>query len=163
MNTIQCQNCGAENVGTVNFCKQCGSRLERAAVTDPPPPNTPSPLAPPRMGTVVAPSSNRLEHKHTTLRRIATLCRIISYLLVGWAVLGVLGGLFIMFSDLFGVFADSFEIGLTVIGANVIFGIVAYVFWQLIAESISVMLDIEENTRRTAVLLEQNGRQRMES
>lgn len=33
MNAIQCQNCGAENAATVHFCKQCGSKLERARVT----------------------------------------------------------------------------------------------------------------------------------
>jgi predicted amidophosphoribosyltransferase len=29
MSTIHCQKCGAKNVGLVNFCKQCGSKLER--------------------------------------------------------------------------------------------------------------------------------------
>jgi hypothetical protein len=40
------------------------------------------------------------------------------------------------------------------IGALIWAGIV-YIFWRVIGEGISVLLDIEENTRRTAVLLQQ--------
>ncbi len=94
MNTIQCQNCEAENLGTVDFCKQCGRRLERAAVTDPPPSNTPPPIAPPRMGTAVSPSSVRVESKFAALRGIAALCRLLAYIFAGLTALGGIAGFF---------------------------------------------------------------------
>lgn len=150
MNTIQCQNCGAENVGTVNFCKQCGSKLERVAtaVTDPPPPDVP-PVTPPRMGGMpVAPSSVRVESKFAALRGIAAFCRLLAYIFAGLAVLGGVGGFFVGL-------ADSFFTALGLLVGSLIWAGVIYIFWRVIGESISVLLDIEENTRRTATIIEQ--------
>jgi hypothetical protein len=74
----------------------------------------------------------------------------LSYVFAGLAGLQALFGLFVLISD-------SFLTGLGLIVGAAIWGGVAYIFWQIVAESISVLLDIEANTRRAAVLLEGTG------
>jgi len=66
---------------------------------------------------------------------------------VGLAVLGAIGG-FILLSD-----SVLTRLG-ALLGAFV-WGAITYIFWQIIAESISVLLDIEVNTRQAAAALEQ--------
>jgi hypothetical protein len=51
--------------------------------------------------------------------------------------------------------AESFFLGLSVLTTAVVGGALLYSFLQVLAESISVMLDIEANTRRAANILEQ--------
>jgi len=84
---------------------------------------------------------------YTALRGIANLCRILSWIAVGLAALQALGGLWVM--------TNSFLLGLTSVIAAIVGGGLLYILLQVVAESISVMLDIEANTRRAAVLLEQ--------
>lgn len=149
MNTIQCQNCGAENVGTVNFCKQCGSKLERPSAPDMPPgpegfKATPGIQA---SGTTVA-QPLRIEHKFAALRGIASFCRLLAYIFAGLTALGGIGGFLVGLTD-------SFFTALGVLVGSLIWAGIVYIFWRVIGESISVLLDIEENTRRTATILEQ--------
>lgn len=156
VDTISCENCGTENVSGVKFCKQCGNKLERSDQTAVAGQSSAPATAKERSGsftstaqrtTPVSHSTVRAENKYTALRGIARLCRTLSWIFVGLASLIALGGLVAMF--------DSFLAGVgTIIGAAV-WGAVAYIFWQIVAESISVLLDIEANTRRTAALLEQ--------
>lgn len=42
MSSMTCTNCGAENPGHVNFCKQCGSKLEGEGQTAKPAMTTPT-------------------------------------------------------------------------------------------------------------------------
>jgi hypothetical protein len=80
---------------------------------------------------------------------MAALCRLLGWAIVGLAALQAIGGLVVLFSDLLP------GLGLIVVAA--IMGAVGYVFWNMIAESISVILDIEANTRRAAELLAQKN------
>lgn len=88
-----------------------------------------------------------LDSRYSTLRSIAALCRIIGYVFSG---LGVLSGLFGAIIRL----SDSFWMAIGVLIASLMGAVIVFVFWLIIAESISVILDIEENTRKTAVLLQ---------
>ena len=141
MGTIYCDSCGAENLDSVKFCKQCGNKLtipEHVDVAN-------------RSSEVTAAAGARsqisVENKYAALRGIASLCRILSYVFVGLAALGALGGLIAMF--------NSFLTGLGAIIGATVWGAVTYVFWQIVAEGITVLLDIELNTRQVASLLEQ--------
>ncbi len=153
MNAIQCQNCGAENVGTVNFCKQCGSKLERPSVPDRPPSPEGYKAASgiQTSGTAAAHPPVRIEHKFAALRGIASFCRLLAYIFAGLTALGGIGGFLVGLTD-------SFFTALGVLVGSLIWAGILYIFWRVIGESISVLLDIEENTRRTAVLLEQKER-----
>ncbi|GIK57935.1 MAG: DUF4282 domain-containing protein [Chloroflexi bacterium] len=148
MPTIQCQNCGAENVGTVNFCKQCGSKLERPSAPTPSPEPKAFAADLPASGTAVAPPPVRIENKFAALHGIASLCRLLAYIFAGLAVLGGIVAFFIALSDSFFAAVGA------LIGA-LIWATITYILWRVIGESISVLLDIEENTRRAATILEQ--------
>lgn len=140
MNMLICNNCGAENLDNVKFCKQCGSKL-----------STPEQVASTPERTAVSAATTQIENKYTALRGIASLCRLLGWVFVGLAGLGALFGVIAIFSD-------SFFSGLGYIIGAAIWGAVMYIFWNIIAESISVLLDIEMNTRRAAALLEQRTR-----
>jgi hypothetical protein len=95
--------------------------------------------------TTAAPSSS----SYAALRSIAALCRLIGWAMVGLAALQALAGLVVLFND--------FLPGLGVIVVAAVMGAIGYVFWNVLAESILVILDIEANTRRTADLLAQRN------
>jgi hypothetical protein len=154
MNTIICESCGTENPDNVKFCKQCGSKLAAAIPTYAPVLNEPSPTqekpAPTWTTPVAAPSNPSIERRYGALRSIAALCRIIAYVFGG---LGIIGGLVAFIIGL----SDSFFAATAALIGGLISALLVFVFWLIIAESISVILDIEENTRRTAVLLKERG------
>jgi len=83
---------------------------------------------------------------YSALRGIATLCTALGWLIVGLAGLIAIGGLISM--------GDNFFRGAGIIIGSVFTGGFSFIILRVIAESISVLLDIEANTRRTAVILE---------
>jgi hypothetical protein len=165
---INCQACGEQNPTTSKFCRSCGIKLEIASasveqtsdIADSQPQWSASQMAvsspktkPPtvREGTSRSKgdqqqSGNKLSD-YAALRSIAALCRTLSWIAIGLAALQAIGGLVVM--------SDSFLAGLAVIMAAAIGGGLLYILLQVIAESISVILDIEANTRRAASVLEQ--------
>jgi hypothetical protein len=100
------------------------------------------------MGTAASPTPIRLETKFTSLHNIAATCKLLAYLLAGLVVLGGIGAFVITVSD-----SATSAVG-ALLGA-LIWAAIVYIFWRVIGEGISVLLDIEENTRRAAVLLQQ--------
>jgi hypothetical protein len=151
MPTVICENCGTENPDSVKFCKQCGTRLL----------TTVEPIM-----TAVAPSlvplsstsgqlSEPMERRYGALRGIAALCKILA---IVFAVLTLLGGLLSssVYADLLGI--GGLLGGIIGLIVSLIPAAIVYIFWRVIGEIISVQLGIEENTRRTAVLLEQQMR-----
>ena len=157
MNTVNCTDCGAENPTNVNFCKQCGNKLKNegqtagpamSATTTAPIKEQPS-YAP--SGTPMTPVQTRqpdvkMEKRYGALRGIATLCQVLA---IVFAVISILSGLFWFFIS----FSDSFLIAAGSLVGALISAAIVYIFWRIIGESISVLLDIEENTRQTTVLL----------
>lgn len=141
---IICDSCGAENLDNMKFCKQCGSKLTVSESVDS------EGQIPGGRATAVSNAPVTVENKYTALRGIASLCRLLGWVFVGLAGLGALFGLITIFSD-------SFFTGLGFIVGAAIWGAVMYIFWNIIAESISVLLDIEMNTRRAAAILEQRA------
>jgi len=110
----------------------------------------PSPqYAPPResRGSSAAPSTYSAGG-YTALRGIASLCTLLGWIILGFAGLSAIGGLVAM--------TDSFFTGIAIIALSVFSGGFSFVILRVIAEGISVMLDIEANTRRAAAILERS-------
>jgi hypothetical protein len=152
-----CPKCGEANAEKTNFCLNCGEQLtleeETVAAAEPQPaPVVAAPAAAAAaqsVPAVAAPVGVNLPAKrdYTALRGVAALCKIISWVFVGLAVLQVIGGVIVLLND--------FLVGLGVIVGALIVGAIGYVFWRIIAESILVILDIEDNTRQTAIAIAQ--------
>lgn len=100
-------------------------------------------------GTAGAPSSYA-SSGYAALRGMASLFNLIGWGFVGLGGLGAIGGLVALGSD-----EDLALVGLVILVASVFWGGLGYVSMRVVAESISVLLDIEANTRRAANLLEQ--------
>lgn len=152
MSLLTCEKCGTPNPGNVKFCKQCGNQLtfgsaDSAAYTPEPPKINPAARAPISIaGSSAAAQSGK---RYGALRGIAGFCRLMGFIFVGLQGLGALYGIYVLF-------ANSFLSGLGIIIGAAIGAGIAYIFWNIIAESISVLLDIEENTRQTASLLQRS-------
>lgn len=157
---LTCEKCGTENPSNVKFCKQCGNQLilveaGETAVSDPTPP-TYNPIA--LAGSEYkSPAPTNSGKRYSTLRTISAICRIMGYVFGGLGVLSaIFGGIAVLNNPYLRYFSPVFSAFGVFIG-TLIWAAVVFVFWLIIAESISVVLDIEANTRRTAQLLEKQG------
>lgn len=144
-----CPKCGAPVAQPAGrFCMACGAALASANAAErvPAQPATPvsavvvqpSPTAPPYAPSPYAASS------YAGLRTIARLFTALGWLSVIIGALTALGGVII-------IVQRSFLGGLGVIAGAVITGMLAYLLCRMMAEGISVFLDIEANTRQTAI------------
>lgn len=167
-----CASCGTENSVTSKFCLSCGGALngasaeegESSAVGQSWPeqgwaPSTSTPAVATGKQAASArqaqgagagySASSFASGDYGAMRGLAQLCRFISYVFVGAAILGGLVGLITI--------TRSFTMGLGMIVSAALFGAFNYIIFRLLGESISVIIDIEANTRRTAQLLEKWG------
>jgi len=150
MSPTRCPKCGAPVAQPAGrFCMACGAALVSADAAErvPTQPATPasggavqpSPTAPPYAPSPYAAGS------YAVLRTIARLFTALGWLSVIIAALTALGGVIVMVTQ------DSFLGGLGVIAGAAITGTLAYLLCRMMAESISVFLDIEANTRQAAI------------
>jgi hypothetical protein len=139
---ITCPKCGEPNSSEKRYCASCWASLVGISARQ----------SAPSAGTYASVTSTSsytpssyASSDYSALRGIASLCTGLGWLIVGLSALGALRGLFIMFGgrDLWG--------GFLTIGSAVIVGGFFYIILRIIAESISVLLDIEANTRQSAV------------
>lgn len=94
-------------------------------------------------------------HRYVAMRTIAGLCNILAWISL---VLGFLGGLvsgYVFGSNLLG--SGIFGVIGGLIG-GAIAGALGWIYWRLLGEGIWLALDIESNTRRSAVALEEQRR-----
>lgn len=144
MTAIICDNCGTANPENVKFCKQCGARLlttvEPSVTAAAPAIFTPSAQTAP-----AGQPADLLEKRYGTLRGIAALCKVLAGVFTVLIISIGIASVFISNTDFLNI--------IILIGTPISAALV-YIFWRVLGESISVQLDIEENTRRTAVLLE---------
>jgi uncharacterized membrane protein YvbJ len=158
MSTVNCANCGAENPTHVNFCRQCGSKLknEEQAADPPIAATTTAPIKEQpvyaRSGTLTTPTQARQsdaekEKRYGALRGIATMCQALA---IASAIIIVLLGVILFFVLL----SESFSMAISTVTGALLSAAIVYIVWRIIGESISVLLDIEENTRQTAFLLQ---------
>lgn len=175
MTTIYCSQCGEENLATASSCIKCSAKLvppgesakdakRVSEIADTAEPGSHSSTRQtPQQASQQAPgfsSSSNYTPKsegssfaasgyaaggYAELRRIASFCQLISYVAAG---IGILLGL----GALFGADSAATRLGGLLLGA--IIGAAGYIIWQIIGASVSVILDVEANTRRTAQILE---------
>ena len=116
-----------------------------------PPAYTPPPaVVPPLAGGPAAAPAPAGGHRVVAMRTIAGLANILA---IVSAVLGFLGGLITGWQAIGGPLGI---LGGLVVGA--IAGALGWIYWRLLGEAIWVILDIEANTRRAAVALEEQKR-----
>ena len=91
-------------------------------------------------------ASTRSSKRYKALSGISSLCTGLSHLMLGLAGLGIFGGLQVIVSQ-----SSPTIFGFLIIIVSIIGGAATYIFFRVLAEGISVFLDIESNTRATAM------------
>lgn len=145
--SVTCPRCQTVNPGSSAYCISCGWPLEGAASSAPVSP-APQPYAsaPQRSYSPSGPSV-MVEQRYKTLRIISTFLTVLAWIyLVG----GVIGGIIwaIIGSDYYGGYG-FFGVLLGILGGGLMFAM-----FKAYAELLHLAIDIEENTRRTAAMLE---------
>lgn len=149
-NTMPCPHCGETNPATALYCQRCLADLKEK-------PKQRSfdgfgPQGQAQYEGVAAAgykSSGTPTGGYGATRIIGQFSMLLAWGAVGIGGLIVLGGLLTLFRD------GGFLIGLGIMIMGVFWGGVFHLIFRLIAESISIILDIATNTNRTADLLEQ--------
>jgi hypothetical protein len=155
VNKIICPKCLKENNEDRLVCWECGTELNNKSIssdkqtsqngsesvnTQLPISSRNTPSSHKRYSSGLA--SLRFGTKYHALEGIAGVCNTIATIFAVIAGIGVFFGFVLLFRD--GI------LGFGVMVAAGLFGVSGYIGYKLIAEAISVILDIEMNTRQTA-------------
>ncbi len=149
MSYVTCAKCGQENTGESLYCIDCGASLRGLPRVEPK-------LAQPVVGhssqrTTYAPAPDAPSvysaSSYAGLRSIAALCSGLGWLVMVMTGLGMIGSLIVML----GRERSFFLAGLGGIIVSLVIGGLCFLLLRVIAEGISVFLDIEANTRETAI------------
>lgn len=156
-----CPKCGMLNAEDRSVCTNCGTVLPLPAQVAPqgqpipaptksyPSPNQPTPVP------LYPPVQSLPKKRYGILRTVSGILNVLAWVSLIFGILGgLLGGIFgmgSMFRDNIG--AGVFGVLLGIVG-GVILGVVWFVVFKYSAEFIHLGIDIEENTRHTAELLE---------
>ena len=144
MSDITCPKCGQTNPGGSWICVMCGASLRGGAS-----PSIQRPRQEPtRASSSYAPSTYSAS-SYAALRGISSLCTGLGWIIVGLSGLSAVVGIFSLFRR------GGFLVGMAIIIPSVVIGGFSFVILRVIAEGISVLLDIEANTRRMTNILEQ--------
>ncbi len=141
--SITCPRCKTINEDNAVFCTSCGYSLEGltpSAPTPPPPPTYASQA--PRNGSANVPVM--IETRYKTLRTISTFLSIWAWIFL---VLSVLGGIV-------AAMGIGGREGFLMVLAGILSGVLFFAMFKTCAELLHLAIDIEENTRLTAELLE---------
>jgi hypothetical protein len=143
---MKCPNCGLINADNAMRC-DCGydftTRQIGKSYT-----KTAKEKSRPAIASYLTTSlSSERNNSYAALRSIALLCNGLGYLIVGLSILSALGGLLLFFQK-------EFVLGFVSIIGAIMSGGLSFIILRVIAEGISVILDIEANTRRAAAVLE---------
>lgn len=158
-----CPKCGMLNAEDRVVCSNCGTVLpvvaQGAAQSQPVPAPTQAYNAPnqavPVPVPLYAPIPDLPKKRYGVLRTVSGILNVLAWVSLIFSILGgLLGGIFGMGS----MFRDNVGAGvfgaLAAIVGGVILGVVWFVIFKYSAEFIHLGIDIEENTRHTAELLE---------
>jgi hypothetical protein len=144
---IKCPSCGADCTGPI-FCNTCGTRLPlpiSQIVTEQP---VTSPVTSPQQAA--GPKQARPTVKYTALRAVATVYRIIGWVVVvGGSLFSIALGVMALtatgtLADLFPLGAGPGTVGIAI--AGLIISILSGLFLVAFADVCSVLIDIEKNT-----------------
>lgn len=145
--SVTCPRCNVVNTGSSAYCISCGWSLEGATSSAPVPPvQQPYSSAPQRSYSPSGPSM-MVEKRYKTLRVISTFLTVLAWIfLVGVVAVGVF-----MAIDRF--YWDEW-IAIVYALAGLLGGGLMFAMFKAYAELLHIAIDLEENTRRTAALLE---------
>lgn len=139
-----CPQCGWENDPHRRYCISCASFMGNPEASLP---SVSSPTSP-NLPNLTDDSSYTNDSQYQTLRSIASLCKGIAYLAaIGGGVVGLVS------CSATGMFFDDLLSKFIVLATPAFIGFLLYVMFQIISESILVILDIEKNTRDSFLLL----------
>ncbi len=102
-------------------------------------------------------SNTDVEKRYGALRFIAGFLQIIGYIVIGLGVLGAIGSLFVGFAD------GDLLLGIGAMLATLLSTAILSLSIIASANSIKIIIDMEENTRRTYLMIEKLARIQMRS
>jgi uncharacterized OB-fold protein len=163
-----CPKCGMLNADDRVVCTNCGtvlpSNVASATQGQPVPSptqtynaaNQPIPIPVPAPVPVYAPAQNMPKKRYGILRTVSGILNVLAWVSLGFGILGgLLGRKFGMLELMFGRNAGSSVFGvLAGILGGLILGLIWFVAFKYSADMIHLAIDVEENTRRTASLLD---------
>jgi hypothetical protein len=164
---MKCPTCGSENLPNKKFCGLCGQSLTvqpaavgfsgAATAPQPPPYVDPSQGNPPLQYAAPPPGVSfgdrpmmAVEKKYKALRGIATCFKILAFVLAILSVIGAVGMLIVAANT-----RREEEVIIAIlssIGSLILSGLI-FLFYYGIAQLIHLLIDLEENTRITNMLL----------
>ncbi len=165
---MKCPTCGSENLPNKKFCGLCGQSLtaQPAAVgfsgaapaPQQPPYVEPAPIQPPHPQYAAPPPGVSfgdrpmvtVEKKYKALRGIATCFKILAFVLAILSVLGAVGMLIVAANT-----RREEELIIAILSAvgSLILSGLTFLFYYGMAQLINLLIDLEENTRVTNMLL----------
>jgi hypothetical protein len=162
-----CPKCGMLNADDRVVCTNCGTVLPANVASAPqgqpvPAPtqtynaaNQPIPVPVPAPVPVYAPAQNMPKKRYGVLRTVSGILNVLAWVSLVFGILGgLLGGIFGM-GAMFRQTAGSGAVGaLAGILGGLILGLIWFVLFKYSADMIHLAIDLEENTRRTAELLD---------
>lgn len=158
-----CPKCGMLNAEDRVVCTNCGTVLPVVVQGAPQGQTVPAPTqaytapnqAVPLPVPLYAPAQSMPKHRYGVLRTISGILNVLAWVSLAFGILGgLLGGIFGM-SSMFGNNAGGgVGGGLLGILAGAILGVIWFILFKYSAELIHLAIDLEENTRRTADLLD---------
>ena len=163
---MKCPKCGSENLPNKKFCGLCGQSLtvqpaaagfSGAAGSPPPPYADPAQAQPQPQYANVPPGVSfgdrpmvAVEKKYKALRGIATCFKILAFVLAILSVIGAVGMLVVAANARR---EEELIIAiLSAIGSLILSGL-TFLFYFGMAQLINLLIDMEENTRITNMLL----------
>ena len=160
-----CPKCGMLNAEDRVVCTNCGTVLPVVAQgtsqgqTVPAPtqaytaPNQPIPV--PAPVPLYAPAQKLPKKRYGVLRTISGILNVLAWVSLAFSILGgLLGGIFGMSSMFRNNAGGGVGGGLLGILGGAILGVIWFILFKYSAELIHLAIDLEENTRRTADLLD---------
>ena len=160
-----CPKCGMLNAEDRSVCSNCGTVLPELAQAAPQAQPIPTPTKPytvpnqpvpvPAPVPLYAPTQSLPKKRYGIVQTVSGILNVLAWVSL---VLGILGGLLGGIFGMGSMFRDNVGAGifggLAGIVAGVFLGLVWFVIFKYSAEFIHLCIDIEENTRHTAELLE---------
>jgi len=142
--SVTCPRCKAINTGDSAFCISCGAPLEAST-----PPTPAAPFVQSYQTQSSSPVSAdvplvMIEERYKTLRAISSFLTVLAWIFL---VIGGLSGI------MMGLSQDT-GMGLLFVLAGILAGGLLFSIVKAYAELLQIAIDIEENTRLTAELLE---------
>ena len=142
--TWNCAKCGIENPETRSWCSSCS--WVRGVDYVPPPPNSTSTTP-----TSATPSDQPqiIKHRYSTLRWLSGLFDVMAWVILLFSIIGPM--IVIGLQNNSSGYPNDVGYKITLLLTSLIYGGLGFLVLKTISELILLFIDIEENTRQTAI------------